>query len=271
MSVLIKKPTALLEDYVRRYIATDISKEIRASVFPQGNFRLPNSAIRMVFHFSDKIPWLSINGQAKNQPRYHVRGYQTTPFIFNTDDNLNVFTVEFTPFGFRSIFGIPCSELELYPVAMDLVIGRDYQMLLNELSRRSTFDERVNYLNSHFTKKIGADRQVGKAGQIQRYIGESESSLSVNVLANEAFLTQRTMRRFFNEYFGMSPKQYLKLARFEKATKALLTRGQTNLFEFALDCGYYDHAHFSNDFKYFMKMTPREFQNNILKKGVVVN
>jgi hypothetical protein len=32
MSVLIKKPTALLVDYVRRYIATDISKEIRASV-----------------------------------------------------------------------------------------------------------------------------------------------------------------------------------------------------------------------------------------------
>lgn len=271
MSVLTKKPRGILEWYVQRYIAANISKENRARLFPHGNFRLPNSNIRMAFHFSDTIPWLAINDKSESQPSHHVRGYQTTPITFNTNENLDYFTVEFTPFGFRSIFRISCSELELFPIPMEAVIGKEYQMLLEELAKRSSFEDRVNFMDSYFLKKISDDMQIRKAYEIRKYILGSDSFPSVNFLANEFFMTERTMRRFFIEHFGISPKQYLKLSRFEKVSKALLKEGKKNLLEVSLDFGYYDHAHFSNDFKYFMNMTLRDFQNNIIKRGISVN
>lgn len=271
MGILIIQPPSVLESYVRRYISTNISKENRARLFPHGNFRLPNPAIRMAFHFSDKIPWLTINGKVEGQPRQHIRGYQTSPIVFNTNENLNTFTVEFTPFGFYRIFGLPCSDLELIPLPIDEVIGQDYRVIIEELARRDSFNDRVNFMNSYFIGKISEDPQMKKAFEIHKFLIGSDSLPSVKTLANEVFITERTMRRFFNEYFGMPPKQYLKLLRFEKTINALLRNREKNIFEVVIGFGYHDHPHFLNDFKFFMNMTPRDFQTNILKKRVVVN
>jgi len=154
---------------------------------------------------------------------------------------------------------------------MEELLEKDYQMLWEELVKRKTFIDRVNFMNAYFLTKIKDDMPIKKAYVIHRHILESKSFSNVFNLANEFFLTERTLRRFFNEYFGMSPKQYLKLVRFEKATKNLFNFGKTNLNDLALDFGYYDLAHFSNDFKFYMKMAPSEFQNKVLKRGIVVN
>lgn len=132
-----------------------------------------------------------------------------------------------------------------------------------------------------------------KAGVIQNLTVASESGTDLKVctsfggmvhLVPSVIISHLPFRNIFNfplissksscnfkDRFGISPKQYLKLLRFEKAIKALSSGKEMNIFEIALRFGYYDHAHFTNEFKLFMGVTSREYQNNILNKGVIVN
>jgi AraC-like DNA-binding protein len=56
----------------------------------------------------------------------------------------------------------------------------------------------------------------------------------------------------------MTPKAYARLLRFARVVKQLTTRSQPRLVDIALDCGYYDQAHFTRDFRTFAGVTPTE-------------
>ena len=271
MSLLSKKPLPELESYIYSYYSLKLSKEVITKNFQTGSFRLPNSRIRIAFHFSESIPHIDIRGKKEYQAKNHVRGFQTSALTFNTNNNIDVFSIELTPFGFRELFRIPCSELAILPISMEEIIGKDYGMLIEELTKISSFNDRVNFMNLYFLSRAKFDSPIKKAKMIQNHLLEFKSIPNVKLLTKEIFITERTMRRFFKDQFGMSPKQYLKLLRFEKAIKAISSEKETILNNIALDFGYYDHAHFTNEFKLFMNMTPSDYQNNILNKGVMVN
>lgn len=271
MSLLSKKPLPELECHIHSYYSLKLSKESIVNRFQTGSFRLPNSRIRMVFHFSESIAHIDIRGKKEYQTKYNVRGFQTSALTFKATNDIDVFGVELTPYGFREMSGIPCSELTIVPISMEEIIGEDYGMLIEELTKRSSFSDRVNFMNLYFLSRSKFDRKMKKAKMIQDYLLKSKSIPNVELLAREIFITERTMRRFFKDQFGMSPKQYLKLLRFEKAIKTFSSEKETNLFNVALDFGYYDHAHFTNEFKLFMGMTPRDYQKNILNKGIRIN
>ena len=272
MSLLFKKPLPELESYIHGYCSMKLTKENIANNYQTGSFRVPNSRIRMAFHFSESIPHIEIRGKKEYQAKYHVRGFQTSALTFKTNNHLDVFSIELTPYGFREMFSIPCSELTIVPISMEEIIGEDYGMLTEELTKRISFNDRVNFMNLYFLSRAKFDHQIKKAKMIQNYLLEFKAIPNVKLLAKEIFITERTLRRFFKDQFGMSPKRYLKLLRFEKAIKAFSSeKKDAILYNIALDFGYYDHAHFANEFKLFMSMTPRDYQENILNKGVMVN
>ena len=71
--------------------------------------------------------------------------------------------------------------------------------------------------------------------------------MPVGVLAQELGRSRRHLAASFREQLGMPPKALARLLRFERAVERL--RGGADLAELALDCGYYDQAHFNRDFK----------------------
>ena len=60
---------------------------------------------------------------------------------------------------------------------------------------------------------------------------------------------------------GMTPKRYCRVRRFQRAL-ALANRGrQVDWNRVALDCGYFDQAHFIHDFRSFAGLTPTGYQS----------
>jgi AraC-like DNA-binding protein len=80
---------------------------------------------------------------------------------------------------------------------------------------------------------------------------------------------KRFIERFKIEV-GLTPKRYCRIRRFQRAV-ALVNRGcQIDWPQVALDCGYFDQAHFINDFRSFAGLTPTgylsartSFQNHV--------
>ena len=58
---------------------------------------------------------------------------------------------------------------------------------------------------------------------------------------------------------GLTPKGFLKIIRFQKAIKEIAASKKADWTGIAYDSGYYDQAHFINDFKAFSGYTPEQY------------
>jgi AraC-like DNA-binding protein len=78
-------------------------------------------------------------------------------------------------------------------------------------------------------------------------------------LSEQIGYSQKHFISLFKDQVGVSPKQYLKIMRFQKAIRAIEKDELIRWSYIALESGYYDQAHFINDFKLFSGFTPNEY------------
>jgi transcriptional regulator GlxA family with amidase domain len=89
---------------------------------------------------------------------------------------------------------------------------------------------------------------VGRSGQVR-----------VDDLAFDAAMSARQLRRLFLEQLGLSPKHFCRVIRFRHSLPKLRATERGDWTQVALECGYYDQAHFINEFREFSGYTPGEF------------
>jgi AraC-like DNA-binding protein len=114
---------------------------------------------------------------------------------------------------------------------------------------------------------------TGLTASLQDVIGRQASELAERlddardpktvILAARSWLAERIDRapdaqRTFRELFGTTPKRFERILRFRRTLEAL-TRGDGSLADVACAEGYYDQAHFTNDFRQHAGMSPGAF------------
>ncbi len=79
--------------------------------------------------------------------------------------------------------------------------------------------------------------------------------------------SQKHFIDLFKRQVGITPKAYLRIIRFQRAICEIEQRQAVSWTIISQDCGFYDQAHFINDFKFFSGFTPEEYvssKNDIL-------
>jgi AraC-like DNA-binding protein len=84
-------------------------------------------------------------------------------------------------------------------------------------------------------------------------------SLSVRETARELGISERRLHHVFSEDVGLSPKQWSRVRRFQRAVRALHQGAEMRWAELAVTCGYADQAHFSRDFRSFSGIDPTTY------------
>ena len=96
--------------------------------------------------------------------------------------------------------------------------------------------------------------------EVKDYISAHlDVKISLIELSEIAGMDKFKFLRWFKKNTGLTPVNYIILNRIERG-KEMIRQGKP-LIHIALDSGFYDQSHFTNYFKYFVGITPREYQH----------
>ena len=108
---------------------------------------------------------------------------------------------------------------------------------------------------------MAASRELSEtAKNMKQYLDTHlEETVSLETLSEISSMSRYQLLRLFTREVGVSPYRYLQSIRIAQA-KVLLEQGEA-IGKVALDCGFSDQSHFTNYFKSFIGITPKQYQS----------
>ncbi len=82
---------------------------------------------------------------------------------------------------------------------------------------------------------------------------------TVESAAREAEVSLKRFIALFAEEVGMTPKRYLRVARFQRVIASVHRAPDVDWMEVVERNGYYDQPHFIREFKEFSGLTPSDY------------
>ena len=220
---------------------------------------LPDSCVELVFHFHDPYRSHFPDGQAALQPRSFVVGQMTSFLEIEPAGRAGLVAVRFYARGAYLFFHRPLREVAAGIVDLEDVWrdrAREWTeriALANGMAARVRFIERA--LLSLLARNGRTEPAVDRALEI---IEATHGQLRVDDLAAEIGVSGRHLRRLFERAVGVSPKEFGRISRFLHAVQVLSARRPRSLTDVALDCGYFDQAHFNHEFRELAGMSPSD-------------
>jgi AraC-like DNA-binding protein len=166
------------------------------------------------------------------------------------------------PSGWKSLFNCPAHLYTDRMAPLEEVWGEIATEMMAHISADQTDEELVAILNAAITKQIERVglRQID--AQIEHFEtrGRIDSTIRIDDAASDIGLSVRQLERRCLESLGMTPKTFLRRCRF--LDMAMTMRGFSHPNEEDLAAlRYFDQSHLNREFKRFVGMTPKTFQN----------
>lgn len=141
-------------------------------------------------------------------------------------------------------------------------VGSDRLIIYSKVPVRDRKGRIIGIAGTH-REVEGLRAAPGKFGQlsraVQRLHQHFSTPLSTPELAAIAGLSRSQFERVFHRLFGTSPMDYLLRVRVNAAC-LLLEKTDHKCTDIALECGFYDHSHFTRMFQRFMGMPPQSYR-----------
>jgi AraC-like DNA-binding protein len=188
-----------------------------------------------------------------------VSGPRSQYFVIDTQDQVSTMGVHFRSGGAFPFFRLPASELADQTVALDALWGRAAAEVRERLLASPTPESKFRVLEAclleQLAKPLERDPAVGFGMQQLRSLGQQ----SVAHVADRVGFSQRHFIQLFGEQVGLTPKLFGRVSRFQRVVQTVHKAVGVDWVELALDCGYYDQAHFIHDFQAFAGITPTTY------------
>jgi AraC-like DNA-binding protein len=201
-----------------------------------------------------------LGGDHANEAMAIVTGIHTQAFVIDKVGRDRLFGIMFRPGGTFPFLPLPGSELVDQHAPLDAIWGRKIDELREKLEDAPTIEARFavaeRWLGAIMCRPLALHGAVGFALQ---QLGRGGAEVPrVGDLAEHVGLSKRRFIEVFSDQVGVTPKVFARLQRFQAALKSI-PRGPVSWADLALASGYYDQAHFANEFRVLSGMTPSEY------------
>lgn len=247
----VARPHPGLRHLVRRYIG------YRQYDLPPSRHRgLPSGSITLIISLADPVRIVGGPGTDGGERRLRslVGGLHLRPALIGQDRYQSGVHIELNPLGAHALLGVTAAELasEVVETAeLPVRWGRD---LAGRLAELPGWDDRFALLDREFRAALRPVTMVGEIQWAWRNLRAAGGLRPVAGLADEIGWSRQHFTTRFGREVGVSPKQAARLLRFERSA-GLIRQGRT-LADVAIESGFYDQAHLTNEWRALAGCTP---------------
>ncbi|MEL7310420.1 MAG: helix-turn-helix domain-containing protein [Pseudomonadota bacterium] len=150
-----------------------------------------------------------------------------------------------------ALFGPGIHDHGSLPIPLDCLIGREATLLREQMAEQTYALAQFRVMASWLSDRLGNPRI--------RPLPSAEASTTwrVDTLANAMGLSLRGVRQHFRTQFGIGPKFWLQLNRFDQVLAADMQH--ESLAALAADLGFTDQSHLTTEFRRFAGRPPSEY------------
>jgi len=248
-------PLALFIDYFYYYTGF-------APVHSVDRF-LPDGEVQVIFDLTDYPKYIYDNQTLKEIQscrKVWFSGFRTEPITIPSGKESEMVIVQFRKGKALPFLKEPMYTLTNTVVDAELVMEPALLDIRDQLVEETTPERKLYLLEKRlseiYSKQLFENIFIDYA--VSRILA-SPDSCSIGDISDRAGYSHKTMIRYFREHVGVTPKEFLKVVRFQKAILQIENQGKVDWQEVAFDCGFYDQSHFIADFRCFSGFTPTDY------------
>jgi AraC-like DNA-binding protein len=199
----------------------------------------------------------SIDGREKGTTLSFVAGMHDR---FAMSEMLGVscgMQVNLTPLAARALLNVPMHRIANSVLDLEDALRAGGRDLNERLATAPDWDTRFEILDEALAARFAAAQAPSEGtAWAWRQIAASGGRVPIGLLTQELGWSRKRLVAEFRDHIGLPPKLVARIMRFRRAATLIEQGGSPGLAHVALQCGYYDQAHFVRDFRQFSGATP---------------
>ena len=233
---------------------------------------LPDGDVQIIFDLTNDPKFIYNNETLKEiQSCRNVwfAGFRTEPITIPSGKESEMLIVQFKK-GRAFPFSIePMQNLKNFVVDAELVIGPEILNIREKLLEATLPIEKFRVLEKQLLwVYLKQPKENPFVDFVVQTIIASPNQYSIKTISDKAGYSQKHIIKLFKEHVGVTPKEFLKVIRFQKVIQQVQYHQSVDWSQIAFDCGFYDQSHFIADFKDFSGFTPSDY---IKQRGEFLN
>lgn len=246
----IIQPSAALAPYVKHYWLLESDDVVHSQrIIPSGNIELVFHRGKPMKRNNRLIPVTSLSGHSLSFADLIPTG------------TVHMIAVVFHPFGAKAFFDFPICELSNSIVSPEELSIGSLKELEDKILHATDDSVCIHRIESFLIKRLNPleEHNYKRIAKAVNTINLGKEGLSVSRLAETVCLSRKQFQRIFSAYVGATPKEFMRIVRFHRALYTLQNHPMMNFTTLAYECGYYDQAHMTNEFKLLSGYTPSQY------------
>jgi AraC-like DNA-binding protein len=168
--------------------------------------------------------------------------------------------VHFKPWGLAPFLAIPAVELRNRPVTVEEVWGRPAaEELRDRLATAPGPCEMLTLLEEQLMQRVCETAGLGLVRHTSSVIAAATGAVAIGDLSAAAGVSSTHLAQRFKEVVGITPKRFARTYRLTATVLSIDPAGPVDWLDLAASAGYYDQAHFINEFRAFTGLTPTRY------------
>jgi AraC-like DNA-binding protein len=223
---------------------------------PDGHRILPDGSMEWVFQLGDPFRERGIDGRWRMQPHLLLVGQMERRVDVRPSGRIETVGVHFHPAGLAAFLEGDLSRFKGVIAPLETALGEALGSLVRRLKKSKTPEQMAAILEAFLRRRqLPGDPEMTKAAS---ELSAPSKPIDVDAVARQFSLSERQFRRRFEAAVGLGPKRFSRLVRFQRVFEHRQEQDALVWSQVALECGYYDQAHFNRDFRAFTGVKPRE-------------
>ncbi|PHR72995.1 MAG: hypothetical protein COA66_04145 [Arcobacter sp.] len=263
-------PCKELEPYIYNYWIIrkeKLHKTISNKILSDGNSGI-------VINFASSSFLTKINQKnfiSKNHFTYC--GPTKYPLFMEFENQIDAIGIRFKAGGAYRFFNEDISSFKDIVVEMQNSTVLKIDALYEKLINTSEIENKISIIESFLIKKIQSSSKNNSLWIFDfiNNILKNKGYVNIEALCKDFNISPRLCARRFKQEVGLSAKLFARLARIVNTKETLSSLKVDSLTSVAYDNGFFDQAHFSNEFKAFMSETPKDYFSKKYKMAKGLN